>query len=126
MPPAWTHQPFVFAAGDPRIAQALITVSGDIKMDANPYGYAGARATRLDEQGRIVALVFWPVQCGPPRTGAADVDSTTLHPLPGMIMKPGDPVCVTDSVAALRAAAKASEAWAEKTASAHWVRDGTS
>ena len=120
------HEPFLFAAGEPRIAQARIVLSGDITLegDVTPYIYAGARATKRDDRGRIVAVTLWPVQCGPPRTGAANGDTTTLHPLPGIHMKPGDLVCTADSVATLRAAARASEAWAEKPLTAHWVRDG--
>ena len=49
----------------------------------------------------------------------------TLKPLPGMEMKPGDAVCTTHSKDALRAAAKASEAWAEAPLpEARWLRDG--
>ncbi|MGI9170227.1 MAG: hypothetical protein ACR2FH_08645, partial [Caulobacteraceae bacterium] len=123
-----THEPFVFAGGEPRIGQARVVLSGDIKLegDATPYIYAGARATKLDDRGRIVAVLLWPVQCGPPRIGATDGDTTTLHPLPGIQMKANDPVCAAPSAAVLRAAARASEAWAEKPLNAHWVRDGDS
>jgi hypothetical protein len=122
------HEPFVFAAREPRIAQLRVVVSGDIKLegDVTPYIYAGARATKLDDRGRIVAVSLWPVQCGPPRAGAADGDTTTLHPAPGIQMKPGDAFCTATSATVLRAAARASEAWAEKPLTAHWVRDGTS
>ncbi|HEY7853246.1 MAG TPA: hypothetical protein VIB82_09745, partial [Caulobacteraceae bacterium] len=65
---------------------------------------------------------LWPVQCGPPPPG--DKAASTSKPLPGMVMKPDDPVCTTTSIPALRAAAKASEAWAEKLLSARWLRDG--
>jgi hypothetical protein len=118
--PVWSTQPIVLTAGDPRIAQAQAAVSGDVKMDFRPYIYAGVRSDRTDNEGRIVALSLWPVQCGPPPAG--DSAEGTAHPLAGMEMKPGDPVCTTTSPNALRAAAKASLAWSPKLLTAHWVR----
>jgi hypothetical protein len=123
-----THDPFIFAAGEPRIAQARLNIKGDIKFTdgAARYAYAGARATKVDDQGRILAIALWPIQCGPPRTGAPDGSSTTQHPFPGMVIKQGDPFCTTASVAALRGAAAPSEAWAPAKLGAHWVRDASS
>ena len=121
--PVWTVQPFVIAGGTPRIAQAQVVVSGDVKLDASPYAYAGLRSTKLDPQGRITAFAFWVVQCGEP---SSDGDHVTTHPLPGMDIKPGDPVCATTSADALRKAAKASEAWSPKPLSARWLRDASS
>jgi hypothetical protein len=137
--------PVVLAAGDPRVAQLRIDVdvSADAQASASggatasasasggghsqPYGYAGVQPTKLDDQGRIVAFRFWPVACGPPPKdkNGADTAAGTLRPLPGMEMTPGDPVCSTTSKAALRAAAKASEAWADgPIPEARWIRDG--
>jgi len=121
--PVWTEQAFILAAGKPRIAQAQVVVSGDVKLDANPYAYAGATATKFDERGRITAFSFWPVQCGPPPPSAG-VDAITRAPLPGMTVQEGQPLCTTTSVEALRNAARASQAWAPRPLSAHWVRDG--
>ena len=143
---ALERTPVVLAAGDPRIAQLRVDVdvSADAEASASggatasasasggghsePYGYAGVRPTRLDEQGRIVAFRFWPVDCGPPPPKArndADTAGGTLKPLPGMVMKPGDPFCSTTSKAALRAAAKASEGWLDgPIPEARWIRDG--
>jgi hypothetical protein len=61
----------------------------------------------------------------PPKDkNGADVAAGTLHPLPGMQMKPGDAYCSTGSKEAIRAAAKASEAWADgPIPEAHWLRD---
>jgi hypothetical protein len=84
------------------------------------------RPTKFDAQGRIVALTLWPIQCGPPPPKDKDGNDTaaaTLKPLPGMQMKPGDAVCTTSSIAALRGAAKVSEPWDPKPADAHWIRD---
>jgi hypothetical protein len=138
--------PLVLAAGDPRIAQMRVDVDVTVGADATasggasasasasggghaePYGYAGVRPTRFDDQGRIVAFTFWPVACGPPPPkdkNGADTALGTLKPLPGMEMKPGEAVCTTRSKDALRAAAKASEAWAEHPIpEARWLRDG--
>jgi hypothetical protein len=137
--------PFVLAAGVPRIMQAPVDVDLTVQADASasgdatasasasppvharPYAYGGVRATRLDDQGRIVAFTLWPVQCGPPPPkdkNGEDVAGATKRPLPGIDMKPGDAVCSTKSVSALRGAAKASEAWApQPPAEAHWIRD---
>jgi hypothetical protein len=68
------------------------------------------------------------VQCGPPPPVDKNGNSTamgTLKPLPGIEMKPGDAVCTTHSKDALRAAAKASEAWADQPPhQSRWLRDG--
>jgi hypothetical protein len=120
--PVWTDQPFVFAAGNPRILQAQAKISGDVKVTADPFVYAGARLTKSDSDGRITAVSLWPVQCGPPPPG--DKAESTTKPLPGIEMKPGDPVCTTTSIPALRAAAQASEAWAPKPVIGRWLRDG--
>jgi hypothetical protein len=142
---AWEREPFVLAAGDPRIIQMRVqeTLSVDASAQASgggeasasasgggaaqSYGYAGARPVSFDAQGQITSLVYWPVMCGPPPPRNAkgeEVAGGTQKPLPGMDMKPGDPVCTTTSTAALRGAAKASKAWTEKPMQAHWVRDG--
>lgn len=137
--------PFVLAAGDPRVMQLQVDVdlsmqaeasaSGDATASASasppvhakPYGYAGVRPTKFDDQGRITAFTLWPVQCGPPPPKDKDGNDTapaTLKPLPGIEMKRGDAVCSTSSVSALRNAAKASEAWAPPgRGNSHWLRD---
>jgi hypothetical protein len=137
--------PVVLAAGDPRIMQAQVdvdlsvnaeasasggataTASGQSSAHAKPYGYAAVRPTKFDPEGRITAFTLWPVLCGPPPPKDKDGNDTapaTLKPLPGLMMKKGDAVCTTDSAGALRGAAKASEAWADKPLrESHWVRD---
>ena len=119
--PVWTTQSLVLAAGEPRVGQLQAKVSGNVKVGASPYVYAGVRATKSDSDRRILEISFWPVQCGPPSSGKAT--EGTDKPLAGMEMKPGDPVCTTASKEALRAAAKASEAWAPKRLTAHWLRE---
>lgn len=139
--------PFVLAGGDPRIMQLQVDVdvsasaeasaSGDATASAStsppvharPYAYGGLKVTKLDDQGRIVAFILWPVQCGPPppkNKHGEDVVGNTKKPLPGIDMKPGDAVCSTRSVAALRGAARASEAWApQPPTESHWIRDAS-
>ena len=108
--------------------------SGDATASASssaahsrPYGYGAVRPTNVDDQGRITAFTLWPIQCGPPPPKDKDGNDTaaaTLKPLPGLEMKPGDAVCTTKSVSALRNAAKASEAWApQPRGDSHWIRD---
>ena len=93
-----------------------------------PWGYAAVRPTKNDAQGRITAFVYWPILCGPPppKTSKEDLGlSGTQHPLPGLTMQDNGADCTTDSKDALRNAARASEAWADKPlAQARWVRDG--
>jgi len=141
----WEHNPVVLAAGDPRIAQVPIkagvsaqaqaSASGGAEASASAsgggetrvFGYAGASPTSVDDQGRILALEWWPVQCGPPPPKNAKGEVTafgTLKPLPGLEMKPGEAVCSTASPSDLRAAAKASKAWADAIGQARWLRDG--
>ena len=137
------HNPYVLAAGDPRIAQlrvavdvsagASASVSGDAQASTSassaqsfPYAYAGVRPTRFDAQGRIVAFKLWPVLCGPPPpkdANGADVAPATLHPYAGLEMKPGDTDCTSQSPDAVRAAARTSEAGSQPS-EAHWIRDG--
>ncbi|HEY1447333.1 MAG TPA: hypothetical protein VGF33_02250 [Caulobacteraceae bacterium] len=118
--PVWATQSLVLAAGTPRVGQLQAKISGNVKIGVNPYVYAGIRATRSDGDGRILEISFWPVQCGPPPSGAGM--EVTAKPLAGIEMSSGDPVCTTTSTDALRAAAKASEAWAPKRLTARWLR----
>jgi hypothetical protein len=119
----WATLSFIFAAGDPRIGQ----IGGKNKDGSQSYDYGVAGATTADARGRIVSVTFWTVLCGPPPPDGADqaqIVSGTLQPLPGLKTAPGQSHCSTDSVDALRGAAKASMAWKDSPISAHWVRDG--
>ena len=139
----WETIPFIFAAGDPRIIQVkvdeTVSVSAGAEAsggaeasasasgggEAHYFGYAGALATKTDDQGRITAISYWPVLCGPPPPKNAkgeDVAGGTKKPFPGMVMEEGG-ACTTTSTDALRGAAKASRRWADKPMDAHWIRD---
>jgi hypothetical protein len=139
------REPYVLAAGDPRVIQipvdidlsmnAEATTTGDAtattsppqSTHAKPYGYGAVLPTKLDAQGRIVTFTFWPIICGPPAPKDKDGNDTapaTLKPFPGLEMKKDDAVCTTTSQAAVRNAAKASRPYAEQPRNAFWIRDG--
>jgi hypothetical protein len=124
-PPAWKTQSLLFLPGSPMIGQVEVTVVGaTLPVGDKPYAYVGVRPARTDEARRIVAMRVWPVQCGPPAPG--DTLSLTKSLLPGLTAKRGEIACTTTDVAALRAAAAASEAWAPEPMRGEWawVRDG--
>ncbi|HEY3800440.1 MAG TPA: hypothetical protein VGL58_18975 [Caulobacteraceae bacterium] len=103
--------PFVVAAGDPEILQMQNTPEPQ-------YLYAWIRTDKTDAAGRAIAISGWRVLCGAP--GPND---TTPTRYPGLAKSDSD--CTAASIAALRAAAKSSEA-DDKTDrfEAHWVRAG--
>jgi len=87
--------------------------SGGKPQDTAPYGYAGVRPTKTDAEGRIVAVSYWIAQCGPPAPPSNkpnELNLGTRHPLPGLVMKKGDPVCLASTAAAVWGSVKASEA----------------
>jgi len=127
----WTTVSALLVGGEPMVFQ--IHATGDASPATVPdvYVYSGLAAAKLDAQGRIIATLSWPVQCGkPPPADAKTPDggqrTGKLEPLPGMVMDADGSNCTTTSPAALRAAAKASRAWTVpgETSAAHWVRDG--
>lgn len=73
------------------------------------YCYAVLRADAVDAEGRIIVFTNWPVFCGPmpQRAEGEDGPNVTDAPFPGLTVV-GEH-CVADDVAALRAAATASE-----------------
>ena len=130
-------------AGEPELLQTPLP-----RQDRKPgveYLYAAYRPLKLDAKGRVIAMKRWPVLCGPPpppdaappspsdqvgdkaaHAAWADLANRvgpTKSPLPGLKMAADGETCTPDSAAALRAAAKASEAWTEEPATSHWVRD---
>lgn len=118
-PGEWTSLAFVLAAGDPLVLQIAMTDEG--KPDYQYFGIEGEAAV----DGRITALVSWPVQCGPPPPKAAAGEKpryVTLEPLPGMTL--ADDSCTADSAGTVRNAARASRAWEPEPGMARWVRDG--
>jgi hypothetical protein len=127
----WSTVSALLVGGDPMVFQ--IHATGDATPGTSPdaYVYSGLAPAKLDAQGRIVATLSWPVQCGkPPPADAKTPDGSqrtgTLDPLPGLTMDADGSNCTTTSPAALRAAAKASRKWTVpgETTAAHWVRDG--
>ncbi len=133
----WERQALVIAGGDPRIAQVRVHLdlsagSGQNASGQNAdfYGYAAVQVLKTGPAGKITAFGYWPVMCGPPPpppkpNAKPDVafQLGTKKLLPGLEMKKGEAVCTTTSIPALRNAAKASQAWAEKISTAHWARE---
>lgn len=131
----WSSEAFVLAAGAPRIHQrACGAPRGGVeavaeepaKEGAMPapsvdgsaidgavtrlvYCYAGLRPDALDAEGRIVAFTTWPIWCGPfPQRAEGEAGpNVTEAPFPGLSVV-GEH-CVAADVAALLAAATASE-----------------
>lgn len=145
----WSSEAFVLAGGGPRIHQRMCgqprgqkveepagdsaaTSATDVTVNRLVYCYAALRADSLDADGRIVAFTTWPIWCGPfPRRPEGEGGpNVTDAPFPGLAVV-GEH-CVADDVAALRAAAKASETLNPPGEGAnplgstrfHWVRDG--
>lgn len=110
-----------FAQGDP----ALIQVRRP--KDRPRYLYLGARPIRFNAEGQVVAMTAWVVQCGPlPKKGATKPDGAssagdyvTDRPYPGLRVQ--DTYCMATDVAAVRAAARLSEA--EKPMTLKWVSE---
>jgi hypothetical protein len=104
------------------------------RVDSEPsapsrYCYRAVRPTKLDGENRIIAVLAWPVSCGPwPTQAESDRmgKKVATKPFPGLHVVDED--CVAESENALREAAKASEAVTSSMhfgpIEAHWVRDG--
>lgn len=150
----WSSEAFVLAAGAPRIHQrtcgaprgAVEAVAEEpAEEGATPlpsverppiedavsrlvYCYAGLRADALDAEGRVVAFTTWPIWCGPfpQRAEGEGGPNVTDAPFPGLAIV-GEH-CVAEDVAALRAAATASETLKLTgplgPTRFRWIRDG--
>ncbi|NEX93451.1 hypothetical protein [Caulobacter sp. 17J65-9] len=111
---------FLLVAGDPLIGQVGVEKPDQPKE----YLYLGLRPT-LDDQGRVIQMSAWFVQCGPPPPPAKDGEKpafATQAPFAGMTMVENN--CTTSSQDALRAAARASEGLDTTIPAARWLRDG--
>jgi hypothetical protein len=128
---AWVESPTVLAAGDPPVLQVRADVGqgmpGELPAGVLPaYIYAGARALKLDAEGRIVEMETWPVLCGPPPPPGPDGkggDGLTNDPFPGLVVDRKKDTCKAVTPGPLRAAARRSEALAQSPDRARWVRD---
>ena len=136
----WTSDAFVLVSGDPMIEQSagcrnLVSTrrvnedgSRVTPHDPNAYCYAAVQPTAFDAAGQIVAIVTWPVFCGPwPSTEQSNRSghAVTATPFAGLHVVVDN--CTADSEKALREAASASKALAiglMEPGAAHWVRDG--
>jgi hypothetical protein len=134
---AWVEVPTVLAAGDPPVLQVRADtvegMPGALPPGVLPaYIYAGARALKLDAEGRIVEIMTWPVLCGPPPPPNPDgkggddkgLGGLTNAPFPGLVVDRKKDTCKAVTPGPLRAAARRSEALAQDPDRARWVRDG--
>ncbi len=123
----WTAADYVLAPGNPPILQIP-----DKNDEGTAYFYAALRPLKADALGQVVEFESWPVLCGPPPVGKDDKASpsagadransyVTSQPLPRLEIK--DDNCIARETGPVRAAAKASEAWASELQRSHWVRD---
>lgn len=121
------------AASSATAAEAPAELSAvDEAVSRLVYCYAGLRADAVDAEARIVAFTTWPIWCGPypRRAEGEDGPNVTDAPFTGLIVV-GEH-CIAGDVAALRAAATASEtlcAPGELTGPLdptrfRWIRDG--
>lgn len=130
----WDKVDHLLVGGDPLIDQIDLksgSPDGD-HADGKAFLYLAARATRRDDQGRIVEMQRWPIACGPlpaalpKRKGMPKPeDFVTKKPFPGLTVK--DAACTANDLSALRRAAALSEGVAvpNKTPPvvSRWVRD---
>ena len=113
---------YLIAGGDPPIIQ----VPADDDPKRSGYVYGGIRITKRDSAGRVTELVSWIVQCGPPPEAPGPGEKpkyVTAQPLPGLVIDEKAGMCIASDRDAVRRAAKASEAWRDKSPAAFWVRD---
>ncbi len=128
----WERMAHLLAAGEPAIDQIDLS-SADEADAARPtkgYLYLATRITARDEQGRAVAVVRWPVACGPlpkrqSRGKSRPGDHVSAKPFPGLVVK--DSICTASDIDALRRAAALSEQVAVPNGTppiiSRWVRD---
>jgi hypothetical protein len=110
----WSEAAYILAGDAPTIVQITDVVGGKTS-----YEYAWARATKRDDQQRVIAIQGWRVLCGPP-TPAASAQAPLY---PGLTNDKGD--CDAASPDAIRQAALTTEAdYPDRRFEAHWIRDG--
>jgi hypothetical protein len=115
-------EPFVLAAGDPRVLQVKIDDKG-----LRAFLYGAVKPVRRDAQGRVVEARTWITLCGEPPPEPKDAkgpgDYLTKTPLAGLKPDVDTGSCWASDAASVRAAAKASEAWDKDRSVIRWVRE---
>lgn len=125
------------AEGEAQAAPTDEPAPGAETERAAGYGYGAIRLLSHDEAGKVTALEFWYVQCGPlsePELTPArrrrlrddpelveERNDVTDDPFPGLTVV--DDNCVADSVDAVRNAAALSEAL-QPPSQIRWIREG--
>jgi hypothetical protein len=127
----WQVSTVRLATGSPLILQSKVETE---RADRPVYRYFGIAPGKLDEQGRLVSITIWPVQCGRlekqptqvEKDGSNNQEHVTRSPFPGLTLT--DENCTAQTADALRAAARASAGLSERDGepprAAHWVREG--
>jgi hypothetical protein len=128
VPPNDPAQAVIIAGGgDPLIVQVQFTQQEAATGETFRIHIFGAlKPTRFDDEGRIVEARRWLVLCGEPPPGAGEdslrrEEHLTLSPLPGLTIDKALGICRPDSAAALRNAARASQAWDLEKAVVRWI-----
>lgn len=124
-------QAVIVAGGDPLIVQ--VRFSQEEAATGKPFTihiYGALKPTLLDARGRVVEARRWLVLCGEPPPGAGEGslrrgEHLTRRPLPGLTVDAELGVCRARTPAAVRNAARASEAWDEEKAVLRWVGEPT-
>lgn len=123
------QQVIVAGGGEPLIVQVRFTQQE--AATGEPFRihiYGALKPTRLDERGRIVEARRWLVLCGEPPPGAGEdslrrEEHLTENPLPGLSLDKELGICRAATPAAVRNAARASEAWDDEKAVVRWISD---
>jgi hypothetical protein len=112
--------PWTLVSGDPDILQLPLRINP--RQAAPIVAYAAFRPLKFDRSHRIISLKVWLVQCGPP-SSPGEMKGLTKQLLPGLRARPDIEGCTATDAGVLRAAARASEAWAQPPMTSHWARE---
>ena len=136
-PPLGETAPWLLVAGSPPLLQMPLPLPKGTAVSLY-YFYMAYRPLKLDDEGRVVEMATWSVQCGPPppqpdgpvklEPGAKDLSalgkaSLTKAPFTGLSLRTDMADCTADSPAAVRNAAKASEGLPRQPGVSRWVRE---
>jgi len=136
-PPLGETAPWLLVAGAPPLLQMPLPLPSGTSVSLY-YFYMAYRPLKLDAKGRVVEMATWFVQCGappPPEPGPVKLEpdakdlsalgkaALTKAPFPGLTLRTDMADCTADSPAALRNAAKASEALEHPLRVSRWVRE---
>lgn len=119
----------VAGGGEPLIIQVQFTQEDAAsRQPFRVHIYGALKPTRFDDRGRVVEARRWLVLCGEPPPGAGQdslrrEEHPTRRPLPGLVVDKELGICRASAPAAVRRAARASEAWDVEKAVVRWIAD---